>query len=70
MQGGDLRGESKMSYPYRVVALILGIIGFFLASRPSDYQIPNLTSPQIGLLGLVLLIIGAYLFFRQEPLHL
>lgn len=59
-----------MSYPYRVVALILGIVGFFLATRSNDYQIANLTSPQIGLLGLVLLIIAAYLFFRQEPFHL
>jgi hypothetical protein len=70
MQGGDLRGIWKMAYPYRVIAIIVGIIGFFLAMRPNDYPIANLTSPQIGLIGLVLLGVAAILFFREQPFRL
>ncbi len=70
MEGGVFDSVWKMPYPYRIFAVIIGIIGFFLASRSDAYQIGNLTPSQIGILGLALLVVAVYLFFRQDQFHL
>jgi hypothetical protein len=71
---GDAKGSHRESvmaeYPYRVIAIILGIIGFFLGTRPETYPIPNLSASQVGLLGLGLLVVAVLLFFKKRAFEL
>ena len=59
------RETVMVAYPYRIIAILLGIVGFFLGTRPELYPIPYLTTSEVGWIGLGLLILAVLLFFKR-----
>jgi hypothetical protein len=59
------RESVMVAYPYRIIAVLLGIVGFFLGTRPELYPVPYLTTAQVAYAGLGLLVLAVLLFFKK-----
>lgn len=52
----------------RIVSLALGIYGFFTSILPEHYPLASLSKALTQGIGLLLMILGFYLFVRKKPL--